>query len=89
MATQPISPSATSPLWTPTTSTSHGLWAPNAVDRMVGGQELIGPAGVRDYFSALFAAFPDFSLEVLECTTARSGPPCAGGPGDVRRTGHV
>ena len=47
------------------------LWAPEAVDRLVGGPELIGPAGVREYFSGLFAAFPDFSLEVLECTTAR------------------
>jgi hydroxyacylglutathione hydrolase len=47
------------------------LWAPDAVDRLVGGQELVGPDGVRAYFSALFAAFPDFSLEVLECTTAR------------------
>ncbi len=47
------------------------LWAPDAVDRLVGGPELAGPAGVRTYFAALFAAFPDFSLEVLECTTAR------------------
>ena len=47
------------------------LWAPDALDRLVGGQELVGPAGVRSYFAALFAAFPDFSLEVLECTTAR------------------
>jgi hydroxyacylglutathione hydrolase len=47
------------------------LWAPDAVDRLVGGVELKGPDGVRQYFSALFAAFPDFSLDVLECTTAR------------------
>lgn len=47
------------------------LWAPDAVDRLVGGVELRGPAGVRQYFASLFAAFPDFSLEVLECTTAR------------------
>lgn len=47
------------------------LWAPDAVDRLVGGVELNGPEGVRGYFSALFAAFPDFSLEVLECTTSR------------------
>jgi steroid delta-isomerase-like uncharacterized protein len=47
------------------------LWAPDAVDRFVGSQEVVGPAGVRAYFAALFAAFPDFSLEVLECTTAR------------------
>jgi steroid delta-isomerase-like uncharacterized protein len=47
------------------------LWAEDAVDRMVGGVELIGPSAVREYFSALFAAFPDFSLEVVECTSAR------------------
>jgi steroid delta-isomerase-like uncharacterized protein len=47
------------------------LWAPDAVDRLVGGVDLQGPEGVRQYFAALFAAFPDFSLEVLECTTAR------------------
>lgn len=47
------------------------LWAPDAVDRMVGGQELVGPAGVRSYFAAVFAAFPDFSLQVLECTSSR------------------
>lgn len=47
------------------------LWAPDAVDRFVGGVEVTGPEGVRKYFSALFAAFPDFSLEVLECTSAR------------------
>src|SRR5947209_7819335 len=47
------------------------LWAPDAVDRFVGDQEVIGPEGVRGYFSALFAAFPDFSLEVLESTTSR------------------
>ena len=46
------------------------LWAPDAVDRLVGGVELHGPEGVRQYFAALFAAFPDFSLEVLECTTS-------------------
>jgi glyoxylase-like metal-dependent hydrolase (beta-lactamase superfamily II)/predicted ester cyclase len=31
----------------------------------------VGPDGVRAYFSAVFAAFPDFTLEVLECTSAR------------------
>jgi hydroxyacylglutathione hydrolase len=47
------------------------LWAQDAVDRFVGAQELVGPEGVRQYFSALFAAFPDFTIEVLDCTTAR------------------
>ena len=47
------------------------LWAPDGIDRFVGGPEVVGPAGVRAYFAALFAAFPDFSLEVLDVTTAR------------------
>jgi hydroxyacylglutathione hydrolase len=46
-------------------------WKPGAIDRFVGAQELVAPDGIREYFSALFAAFPDFDLEVLELTTAR------------------
>jgi steroid delta-isomerase-like uncharacterized protein len=48
------------------------LWAEGAIDRFVGQQELVAPDGVRDYFSQLFAAFPDFSLEVIDLTTARN-----------------
>jgi steroid delta-isomerase-like uncharacterized protein len=47
------------------------LWAPGAVDRLVGQQELIAPEGIREYFGALFTAFPDFALEVLEVVPAR------------------
>ncbi len=47
-------------------------WAPGAIDRMVGGPELIAPGGIRDYFGELFAAFPDFRLEIVELTTGRS-----------------
>jgi glyoxylase-like metal-dependent hydrolase (beta-lactamase superfamily II)/predicted ester cyclase len=47
-------------------------WTPGGVDRFVGDQELIAPDGVREYFSTLFAAFPDLSFEILELTTARS-----------------
>jgi glyoxylase-like metal-dependent hydrolase (beta-lactamase superfamily II)/predicted ester cyclase len=47
-------------------------WAPGAVDRLVGQLDVVGPGGVREYFGALFAAFPDFSLEVLDTTTARN-----------------
>ncbi len=46
-------------------------WAPGAVDRLVGAEELIAPEGIRRYFGALFAAFPDFELEVLEVTAGR------------------
>jgi steroid delta-isomerase-like uncharacterized protein len=48
------------------------VWAPGAVDRFVGQQELVAPDGVRDYFSDLFAAFPDFDFELLDLTTYRN-----------------
>jgi len=57
--------------------TSHDLdaatacWQPGAVDRLVGGPELTAPDGIRQYFSELFMAFPDFEMEILELTTAR------------------
>jgi len=44
-------------------------WAPGGVDRLIGQAELHAPDGVREYFTALFAAFPDFSAEVLSITT--------------------
>jgi glyoxylase-like metal-dependent hydrolase (beta-lactamase superfamily II)/predicted ester cyclase len=47
------------------------LWQPGAIDRFVGQQELVAPDGVREYFTALFAAFPDFWLEIVELTTSR------------------
>ncbi len=48
------------------------LWEPGATDRFVSQQELTAPEGVRTYFTELFAAFPDFSLEVLDVTSARN-----------------
>jgi hydroxyacylglutathione hydrolase len=47
------------------------LWEPGAIDRMVGGPELIAPDGIRAYFGEIFAAFPDFRLEIIELTTYR------------------
>jgi hydroxyacylglutathione hydrolase len=47
-------------------------WEPGGIDRFVGQQDLVAPDGVREYFSILFAAFPDFSLEVLDLTTSRN-----------------
>lgn len=46
-------------------------WRPGSIDRMVGSRELVAPDGIREYFAGLFAAFPDFTFEVLELTTAR------------------
>src|SRR5437764_458 len=47
-------------------------WAPGGVDRFVGQQELTGPEAVGAYFSSLFAAFPDFLLEVVDTTASRT-----------------
>lgn len=41
-------------------------WRPGGVDRLVGTQDLVAPEGIRTYFSELFAAFPDFSFEILQ-----------------------
>ena len=46
--------------------TAVACWAPGGVDRFVGQQELIAPDGVRQYFDELYAAFPDFSFEILD-----------------------
>jgi glyoxylase-like metal-dependent hydrolase (beta-lactamase superfamily II)/ketosteroid isomerase-like protein len=48
------------------------LWSPDGVDRLVGQQELAVPDGIREYFTMLFAASPDFRLEVLETTAYRN-----------------
>jgi glyoxylase-like metal-dependent hydrolase (beta-lactamase superfamily II)/predicted ester cyclase len=47
-------------------------WQPGAIDRFVGDQEVTAPDGIRAYFGAVFAAFPDFRLEIIELTTGRS-----------------
>jgi glyoxylase-like metal-dependent hydrolase (beta-lactamase superfamily II)/predicted ester cyclase len=46
-------------------------WKPGSIDRLVGAQDLVAPDGIRAYFGELFAAFPDFELEVVELTTGR------------------
>src|SRR5690349_6341980 len=47
-------------------------WAPGGIDRFANDQELVAPDGVRDYFAGVFAAFPDFTLTIVEMTTARN-----------------
>lgn len=46
-------------------------WAPGAVDRLVGQQEVLAPDGIRRYFWELFQAFPDFAFEVIDLTSYR------------------
>jgi steroid delta-isomerase-like uncharacterized protein len=40
------------------------LWAADGVDHISGQVDAAGPNGVREYFTELFAAFPDFALTV-------------------------
>ncbi|MFZ0090667.1 MAG: ester cyclase [Solirubrobacteraceae bacterium] len=47
-------------------------WRPGSVDRTADGQPLIAPEGIRKYFGEMFAAFPDFTFEVRDLTTARN-----------------
>ncbi len=46
-------------------------WAPGGLERFVGQQEVLAPGGVREYFTELFAAFPDFRFETLDTTASR------------------
>lgn len=46
-------------------------WKPGGLDRLIGQGELLAPDGVRDYFTQLFEAFPDFSFQVIDTTTQR------------------
>jgi glyoxylase-like metal-dependent hydrolase (beta-lactamase superfamily II)/predicted ester cyclase len=48
------------------------VWLDGAIDRFVGGEELIAPDGIRRYFSEIYGAFPDFALEIIDLTTARN-----------------
>ena len=45
------------------------LWEHGGIDRLVGLTELRAPEGILDWFGDLFAAIPDFSMEVLEIAT--------------------
>lgn len=41
-------------------------WQPGGIDRLAGHREMDVPAGMREYFGQIFAAFPDFELIVLQ-----------------------
>jgi len=41
-------------------------WKPGSIDHLAPVGELVAPDGMREYFSAIFAAFPDLSYEVRE-----------------------
>jgi predicted ester cyclase len=45
------------------------VWRPGAIDRIVGGRDLLAPDGLREYFGGLFEALPDFALTVTDLTS--------------------
>ena len=51
--------------------TMAGLWAPDGEEHIASQVDAVGPSGVREYFTELFTAFPDFSLTVQ--TTVAEG----------------
>ena len=42
------------------------VWEPGSTDRLNGMADLSVPEGLRDWFGSLFAAFPDFRMEVVD-----------------------
>lgn len=44
-------------------------WEPGSIDRLSGFDDLIAPDGIKAYFERLFAAVPDFKLEVTDQIT--------------------
>ena len=47
------------------------LWVAGSTDRLVGFAEFSVPAGFKQWFGTLFAAFPDFTFEVLQITASK------------------
>lgn len=47
------------------------MWVPGSTDTLVGLAELTVPAGLKQWFGALFAAFPDFTFEILQVTASK------------------
>ena len=39
-------------------------WKPGSQDRLYGFADMVAPHGIRDYFASIFAAIPDFTLQV-------------------------
>src|SRR5215211_5515130 len=44
-------------------------WKPGSLDRLYGFADMVAPDGIRDYFASMFAAIPDFRLEVHSMVT--------------------
>jgi predicted ester cyclase len=44
------------------------VWKPGGIDTLHGMAELRAPEGIHQFFSDLFAAFPDWEFEIVELT---------------------
>lgn len=47
-------------------------WKPGSIDHLFGFGDLIAPDGIQHYFNNLFAAVPDFRLEVRDMVAERN-----------------
>lgn len=52
------------------------LWKPGATDHLHGLAELTAPDGIKQYFGAMFSAFPDFKFEILEIAASGQNAAC-------------
>lgn len=52
------------------------LWSRDGVGRVHGIAELSGPADLKGYFGSLYAAIPDFKLEILEIAASGKQGAC-------------
>jgi predicted ester cyclase len=56
--------------------TAAALWKPGCKDHLHGLAELTAPEGVKQYFGAMFEAFPDFDFEILELAASGQNAAC-------------
>jgi predicted ester cyclase len=56
--------------------TAVSLWKPGCIDNFHGLAEMTAPDGIKQWFSALFDAFPDFEFEILELAASGQNAAC-------------
>jgi predicted ester cyclase len=52
------------------------LWKPGCKDHLHGLAELTAPDGIKQYFGAMFEAFPDWEFEILELAASGQNAGC-------------
>jgi predicted ester cyclase len=56
--------------------TAASLWRPGCIDNLHGLAELTAPDGIKQYFGAMFDAFPDWEFEILELAASGQNAAC-------------